>query len=345
MTRINDQPVVVLDQIIPPGTKQNLWIPLGHRPDGTPLGIPVMVVNGRHPGKQLSVIAGVHGDEFENCEGVRRFVNALDPELLSGVVVATPQANPGAFEGASRHSIVDHLDLNRQFPGREDGFLTQQIGAALIRVFVPDADLLLDMHSGGMVLGLDPFVGFDSTPGPIGEASLELAKAAGIPVLYGSIPFPNVLRLATAERGVASVLVEIGSEGRLRNDLVEMSVETLTRIAEHYGMLATDSPFEPMSEFTLIEAAPSGEFMHASTGGFLVHRVALGDEVEAGQTLGVVTDAFGAVLDEIVAGHAGVIAELRTIPVLHTGDWTYAVIPKVGVFGADATLADLAAAR
>jgi len=337
--------VVVLGEVIEPGVRRDMWIPLGHRPDGSPLGIPLVVINGAKPGKQLSLIAGVHGDEFENCEGLRRFVNALDPADVSGVIIATPQANAGAFDGASRHSVVDHLDLNRQFPGDESGFLTQRIGAALVNTFVPFADLLLDMHSGGMVLGLEPFVGFDPTPGAVGEASLELAKSAGIPMLYGSVPFANVLRLAAAQQGVASVLVEIGSEGRLREELVDMSVETLTRVAAHYGIVDTATPFAPMEQFTLLVAHESGEFLHAATGGFLTHRVALGDEVTRGQILGAVTDPFGTVLDEIVAPHDGVIAELRTVPVLHTGDWTYAVIPSRGTFAGTATLEDLEIVR
>lgn len=343
MSRESGVPVELVGEVIPPGTRRDMWIPLGHRPDGSPLGIPVIVVNGARPGKQLSLIAGVHADEFENGEGIRRFLGALDPQEMAGVIVATPMANAGAIDGASRHSLVDHLDLNRQFPGNEDGFLTQRIAAALVKSFVDGADLLLDLHSGGMVLGLEPFVGFDPRPGEMGEASLELAKSTGIPLQYGSVPFANVLRLAAAERGVASALVEIGSEGRLREPLVELSVQTLTRVASHYGIIAT--PPSPPEPFTLIVAHPSGEFQHARTGGFLSHRVGLGDEVEAGQLLGVVSDSFGGVLDEITTGHAGIVAEMRTIPALHTGDWTYAVIPNLGTFPGESALADLEIGR
>ncbi|MCY1207674.1 N-alpha-acetyl-L-2,4-diaminobutyric acid deacetylase [compost metagenome] len=300
-----------------------------------------MAINGALPGPQLSIIAGVHGDEFENCEAVRRLYASVDPAILRGSIVATPQANPGAFEVQSRHNGVDHLDLNRQFPGNPDGFLTQRTAAALVETFVDGADFLLDMHSGGMVLDLAPFVGFDVTPGATGEESFRLAKATGIRTLYGSTPFASVLRLVAAERGVPSILVEIGSQGVLVNELVDMSVDVLHRVMTSVEMLPADAAATPPDNFVILEAHPSGEFMHANTGGFLTHTINLGDIVRQGDVLGVVTDPFGNVLETISAPHEGLVAEMRAVPVLHTGDWTYAVIPVIAEVPYDSSLSTI----
>ncbi|NUP74934.1 MAG: hypothetical protein HOQ07_09860 [Sinomonas sp.] len=322
-----------------PGERATGWLPLGTRPDGTPLGIPVVVLNGSAPGPRLSLIAGVHGDEYDCVEGLRRFLAGIDPADLSGSIVATTQANPTAFEYASRHNPIDHLDLNRSFPGRDAGFLTERVGAALSSAFIESADYLLDLHSGGMVLGLVPFVGFDDTPGEVGEASLRLAKATGIETLYASVPFKNVLRLAAAERGVPSILVEIGSEGRMKEHLADYAAATLRRVAVGVGVL----PGEPATtaRFRVVRAASTGEFLHADNGGFLLHAVELGQIVEEGDLLGRIVDPFGDELEAIHAPHAGFIAELRTIPATRIGDWTYAVLPVVGELTATAELAEM----
>lgn len=327
------------------GSRADSWISLGHRPDGTPLGIPVSVVTGARPGPRLALIAGIHGDEFENCESIRRFLRRLDPSRLRGTIIATPQANPSAFEVQSRHSGTDHLDLNRCFPGNEGGFVTQQVAAALTRRFIDGADYLLDMHSGGMVLDLAPFVGFDATPGEIGEKSFALAKSTGLEVLYGSVPFPNVLRLEAARRGVPAILVEIGSQGRLVEELVELSCTVLANVVRSLGMVDDDPAPRAAIRHRIVQAPATGEFMHAKTGGFLTHRVTLGQIVEAGDVLGVVSDPFGNELDRIVAPNGGFVAEMRCIPVLHTGDWTYAVLPVVGTATSETTLEEIGASQ
>ncbi|MET4622155.1 putative deacylase [Arthrobacter sp. 2762] len=317
---------------VEPGEKKKGWLKLGTRPDGTPLGIPLVVINGAKPGPRLALIAGVHGDEYDCCEGLRRFLSDVDPSTLSGAIVATPQANPAAFESFSRHSPVDHLDLNRCFPGNPDGFLTERVADALVTHIMAGADYLLDMHSGGMTLGLMPFVGFDDSPGEIGEKSFKLAQSTGIETLYAAVPFKNVLRLVAAESGVPSILVEIGSEGRMREDLAEQARMTLAGVALRLGMVPESEKWTiPYTEnHTIVRAAKTGEFLQAPTGGFLLHRVALGQTVEAGEVLGEIVDPFGEQLHEIRAPHGGLIGEMRTVPATRIGDWTHAVLPVAG---------------
>src|SRR3546814_3956700 len=47
--------------------------------------------------------------------------------------------------------------MNRSFPGRPDGTVTQMIAHYVATVLVPRADLVLDLHSGGRTLDFVPF--------------------------------------------------------------------------------------------------------------------------------------------------------------------------------------------
>ena len=325
---------------VSPGERQHLRLPLGCRPDGTPLGLPVVVVNGAKPGPRLGIIAGIHGDEYEGPEGLRRFLAGIDPATLCGTIIAVLQANPLAHEVHARTGAVDYLDLNRAFPGNPHGFLTERIADLLVREVVEGSDFLIDLHGGGLAYDLVPYVGFNSTPGPVGEASFALARSFGIELLYGSTPFPHVLRLEAAKRDIPAILVEVGGDGRLRMDLVPVVQRGLENAARHLGLLEGPPPSRPAG-YRVLKAPPGGEFVQASTGGFLVSEVRVGAEVVAGQLLARLVDVFGSELARIEAPVSGIVISYRTLPVTRTGDWTYAVIPVVAQVDAGTRLADL----
>ncbi|HZS94789.1 MAG TPA: succinylglutamate desuccinylase/aspartoacylase family protein [Chloroflexota bacterium] len=326
---------------IAPGERANLRLSLGTRPDGSPLGIPLMVVNGARPGPRLGITTGIHGDEFEGAEGLRRFLSRVDPAELRGRIIATPQANPPAFERFARTGDVDQLDLNRSFPGNPEGFLTHRIADLLVTEIVDKVDYLIDLHGGGMAYDLLPYVGFNSAPGEVGEASLALARAFGIEHLYASTPFPNVMRLEAAKRGIPAILVEAGGNGRLDGTAVAAVDSGLWNVAEHLDMVDA-MPRVRRQRFCVVKAPPDGEFAHAPTGGFLLSSVFAGQHVNRGQLLGTLVDVFGAELARIESAIDGIVVEYRTVPVTRTGDWSFAVLEIVTEVGQDTRLADIA---
>ncbi|NIO22982.1 MAG: hypothetical protein GTN38_03060, partial [Candidatus Aenigmarchaeota archaeon] len=93
----------------------------------TPVKSPVFVINGSTPGPKLWVHGGVHGDEHEGPQAIIRLARDLDPSALKGVIIAVPVINTLAFEAFQRGSPVDNLDLNRCFPGKADGFISEQV--------------------------------------------------------------------------------------------------------------------------------------------------------------------------------------------------------------------------
>jgi uncharacterized protein len=327
---------------VPPGERRHLRLPLGCRPDGSPLGLPVVAINGARSGPRLGIIAGIHGDEYEGPEGLRRFLLGIDPATVRGTIIAALQANPLAHEVHARAGAVDQLDLNRAFPGNPHGFLTERIADLLVREIVEQSDYLIDLHSGGLAYDLVPYVGFNSTPGEVGEASFALARSFGIELLYGSTPFPHVLRLEAAQRDIPAILVEVGGDGRLRADLVPIVQRGLKNAATHLGLLE-GAPHSLPAVYRVLQAPPGGEFVHAPTGGFMVSEVRLGDEVVKGQLLARLVDVFGSELARVEAPVSGLVIEYRTLPVTRTGDWTYAVIPVVAQVDAGTRLADIEA--
>ena len=66
--------------------------------DGTEYRIPVGVINGASPGKQVTILAGQHGTEYDGIEAVQRLYRTTDPEQVRGRIVIALILNLNAFQ-------------------------------------------------------------------------------------------------------------------------------------------------------------------------------------------------------------------------------------------------------
>ena len=112
-------------------------------------------LNGTGPTALLT--GGNHGDEYEGPIALYRFAARDKIDDIQGRVIVIPAMNYPAFREASRVSPIDQVNLNRAFPGRADGTVTQIIADYFSRVLLPGTDYVLDMHSGGKTLEFLPF--------------------------------------------------------------------------------------------------------------------------------------------------------------------------------------------
>ena len=129
---------------IAPGEKQQVKLPV---PGGVPLE--AWLLCGAHPGKTLVVTAGVHGCEYVGILALQKLVETLDCATLYGQVILLPLVNSkGFFAGVKQLNPADGRNLNREFPGKEDGTETQRMAWTIEKLLYPEADFLLDLHGG-----------------------------------------------------------------------------------------------------------------------------------------------------------------------------------------------------
>ena len=100
-------------------------------------------------GKTVDCYSGVHGCEYIGILAVSRLIQELDPRQMKGEVVFLPIANEGGFYKEIKQLVPeDGVNLNRAFPGTEMGSRSAKIAAAVETYLYPDADFLVDLHSG-----------------------------------------------------------------------------------------------------------------------------------------------------------------------------------------------------
>ena len=167
---------------MPPGRRLDGELPFARRPDGAPLGIPMVIVHGAQPGPVLCLNSGTHGDEPEGTLAILDIAAELDPEALSGTLIGIPVLNILAFTAKAsldvsgvRETPVDWKNLARIFPGRADGTVTERLAHTVVSEIVPRVDAVVDFHSGGTRGTSHWITGF---VGAAGEARQEVARAS-----------------------------------------------------------------------------------------------------------------------------------------------------------------------
>ena len=170
---------------------------------------PVIVINGADDGPCLWIDGVIHGDEPEGtlmCHLLRREV---DPATLAGSLVLVPVMNTAAYEAGRRGNPLDTFsyDMNRIYPGRPNGYLSERVAHAHKEWLVEVADMNIAVHSGGEHSYLSEMIFVTDHPG-----SQELARAMGEAfslVLKTPRPSGNPMGVMLAA-GKSGITVELG---------------------------------------------------------------------------------------------------------------------------------------
>jgi predicted deacylase len=284
--------------------------------DDTDLTLPVNVLVGRRPAPRLTMVAGVHGDEYDGVTAMLDLWLALDPADLDGSVAMVPVANPPAYRAMRRRSPADEIDMNRIFPGDPTGSLTHRLAARISAEVVPGSALLLSMHGWGATGLTAPYVEYPAGL-PVTPASQAAAHAFGLPYVEAIDWHPGLLAAATARGGIPAIEPEIGGQAVARPDGGALYQQGTRNLLRHLGILSgTADRVTPALELTGRDDAD----VIAPVGGVFRALLAPGTPVAAGAPIARITDWRGADLAVLTAPRAGVVLSMRSRAVVEPGD-------------------------
>ena len=120
-----------------PGKKHLLYFQGVQMPTGQHWYVSVTVAKGAKPGKRVVLVSGVHGDEMSSVHTVQTVMNQLDPAEVSGTVTAVTDVSSPALQFMQRRwpnqgRGIDLIDINREWPGNENGATAPSRHAALL---------------------------------------------------------------------------------------------------------------------------------------------------------------------------------------------------------------------
>ncbi len=282
--------------------------------------IPICVVkNGAGPTALLT--GGNHGDEYEGPLALFDLARGLDPQQVSGTVIIVPAMNYPAFKTATRVSPIDRGNMNRSFPGRPDGTVTQKIADYFQRELLPRADLVLDFHSGGKTLDFLPWCAAHILPDKTQEkASFAAVEAFSAPWSVKMLEIDTVGMYDTAaeEMGKVFVTTELGGGGTSTAATVRIARRGVANVLRHAGILAGNIETVP----TVWLDMPDGCFCFADSDGLVETMIDLGEPVEAGQVVARIhpIGRTGQVPQEVRSGVSGLLAARHFPGLVQAGD-------------------------
>ncbi|WP_027997870.1 N(2)-acetyl-L-2,4-diaminobutanoate deacetylase DoeB [Sinorhizobium arboris] len=246
--------------------------------------IPITVVkNGEGPTALLT--GGNHGDEYEGPIALFDLARKLDAADVEGRVIIVPAMNYPAFQAQTRISPIDKGNMNRSFPGRPDGTVTEKIADYFQRVLLPLADIVLDFHSGGKTLDFLPFCAAHILPDKVQEEkAFEFVRAFGAPYSMKMLEIDAVGMYDTAaeEMGKIFITTELGGGGSATARTAVIAKRGVRNVLKHAGILKGEAEAEPTRWLDM----PSDDcFAFAEDGGLVEFLADLGETVERGATI------------------------------------------------------------
>jgi N-alpha-acetyl-L-2,4-diaminobutyrate deacetylase len=226
------------------------FLKLPHSHDGSAWGslmIPITVCK-RGDGPTALLSGGNHGDEYEGPIALFDLAKTIDPGQVSGRVIIVPAMNYPAFRAGTRTSPIDGGNMNRVFPGRPDGTVTEKIADYFQRRLLPMADVVLDLHSGGKTLAFVPFAAAHVLADKAQEARCMAAMeafAAPYSVQLMEIDSAGMYDTAAEEMGKVFVSTELGGGGTATAATIGIAKRGLSNLLRHVGILAGQAESRP----------------------------------------------------------------------------------------------------
>lgn len=249
--------------------------------------IPLTVVkNGEGP---TALLTGAnHGDEYEGPIALFDLAHTLTADQVTGRVIIVPAMNQPAFVAGTRTSPIDRGNMNRTFPGRPDGTVTEKIADYFQRVLLPMADVVLDFHSGGKTLDFLPFCAAHILSNKAQEArAFDLVRAFGAPYSVSMLEIDAVGMYDTAaeEMGKIFVTTELGGGGTASAYCSEIAILGCRNLLIAAGIVNGSVQSQPTQWLDMPDADC---FTFSEDSGLIRFMADLGDSVEKGQEIALI---------------------------------------------------------
>ena len=305
--------ITIGKEAVAPGEKKLLKISIDRLPTGTLIDIPIYVFNAKKPGPTVLVQAGLHGDEINGIEIVRRMLQQKRFNIRKGSVIAVPILNIFGFIHFSR-DVPDGKDVNRSFPGKRSGSMASRIAYHYTSQILNQIDFGIDLHTGGAQRHNYPQTRYTEED----ENSKKLAEIFSAPFTFPSRLISGSFRKAAYRMGKSSIVFEAGESMRFDEYAILEGMQGVLNVLKHFEMITRIEPayVERHNGFLLSDR----KWLRAPTAGMFIPEVINGSQVEKGQELGLVTDTYAKHRRRIKAPFDGHVLCINHQAVVNQGD-------------------------
>lgn len=301
--------IIINKRKIGPGEKAEIFLKIARLPTYTNIDLPVHVYRAKEDGPVLLLTGGLHGDEINGIEIIRRLISREKIIPQRGTVIAMPLVNVYGFIQNVR-GLPDGKDINRSFPGSKSGSLAKLLAYTLMNEIIPQIDYGIDFHTGGSSRSNYPQIRCTLNI----SKNRELAEAFAPPIVVNSSLIDKSFRKAANNKGKHILVYEAGESLRYDEEGIEQGMNGTLRLMKHLRMI--DTAEEPNET----EFFQKSTWVRAKFAGLFSSKIELGDRVNRRQVLGHINDPFGKEWFKSICPQDGRVIGLNNSPVVHKGD-------------------------
>lgn len=300
----------ILSEYIEKNTVAHLQMKIASLYDRSPLEIPVKVQRGIEDGPTVLLLGGVHGDEVNGVEIIRR-INQEIISLKSGNLISLPILNVLGFYQMERF-LPDGRDLNRVFPGSIKGSLAAQVAYKFCEEILSKVDYVLDFHTGGRNLNNIDQIRLTGT----NVTEFELAKTfAPTFILANSSLTKKTLRSVCNDKNIPYLLFEGGKSKAFSKGVINRAVQGSFRVLTQLGLLEKN-PGDLAESHILYES----KWLRSPASGILEYHVKNGTKIKKHELLASIHGPLGEFNTDLLSPVDGHVFCVNESPLVYKGD-------------------------
>ena len=294
------------------GENKKIKIRVGKLPSGTHINIFVHVFRAKIEGKKILILGGVHGDEINGVEIIRRSIEQeYYKNLKSGTVIIIPLLNVYGFINFSR-DVPDGKDVNRSFPGVNTGSLASRVARILTKYILPHIDFGLDFHTGGDARYNYPQIRYSK----INSESKKLAQVFNAPFIIEKPFIKKSLRKVANDMNIPIIVYEGGESTRLDSFAIERGIQGIKNILLYFNIIENEKTIESEKAIEINKTS----WIRAKDSGIFRYYKKSGSNIEQKEILGAVKDVLGESSKNIISKRKAYIIGHNNAPVVNMGD-------------------------
>lgn len=285
------------------------------------------IKNGKNK-TRLSIVTGTHGDELEGQYLAYMIGSYIDEHIdyLDGIVDIYPALNPMGIDSITRGIPMFDLDMNRVFPGTNDGTMVEEICSSIVDD-ISGSDVCVDVHSSNIFLKEIPQIRMSV---PTSQTLLPYAKMMNIDFIWvheSATVLESTLAHTLNLRGTKTLVVEMGVGMRITKEYCIQLFDGIINLMKNIGIWngETKEVREPITSLNREVG-----FVNSDAAGIFVPCADFGDTVKEGDHIGDVVDPLSSkIVEKVTAVCDGLIFTLREYPVVYGGSLLARILKPV----------------
>lgn len=270
---------------------------------------------------RICIVTGTHGDELEGqyiCYELSKKLQE-NPQYVEGIVDIYPALNPLGIDSISRGIPNFDLDMNRVFPGSDEGSMVRKVAHNIVES-LRGADLVIDIHASNIFLREIPQARINEN---MVNSLVPIANLLNLDFLWihpTAVVLESTLCHSMNVIGTPCIVVEMGVGMRITKEYGEQLLAGIFNVMKEMHIWSGEIKNNVKPHKTINSMGREVFFVNSATSGIFVPAIDHCNTIKKGDKIGEILDPLeGKVKEQVISPCNGMVFTLREYPIVYTG--------------------------